>query len=71
MEPKGNLNTGEDLNTGKTTIKQHCMKCGKYFNREKNLRYHSKGCMIVSYEVCEQVFDHTSLLKMHMDKVHR
>lgn len=61
----------EDLDTGITDIKQQCMKCKKYFNREKNFRYHMKGCVVVSCSECQQVFSHTSMLKTHMDKVHR
>ena len=60
----------EDLDTGLSDTKKQCMKCLKYFNCEKNIRYHSKGCIIINCSECDQVFSHTSLLKTHMDKVH-
>ena len=60
----------EDLDTGLTEEKKQCMKCLKYFNKEKNFRYHSKGCAAVNCSECDQVFNHSSLLKKHMDKVH-
>ncbi len=41
------------------------------FSKEKNFRYHIKGCIDVNCSECDQVFGHTSLLKIHKNKVHR
>jgi hypothetical protein len=56
-------------NTGLTEEKRQYMKCLKHFNREKNFRYHSKGCAANNCSECDQVFSHSSLLKKRIDKI--
>ena len=60
----------EDIDTGLADIKKQCDSCQKIFSREKDYRYHKKGCGNVCCTQCDKTFPHKIALKNHMAKEH-
>lgn len=60
----------EDLDMGIAEIKK-CPTCSTQFTREKDFKYHQKGCHECICEECNELFDHEQKLKRHKDKKHK
>ncbi|CAH3155523.1 unnamed protein product [Pocillopora meandrina] len=60
----------EDLDMGIAEIKK-CPTCSTQFTREKDFKYHQKGCHECICEECNESFDHEQKLKRHKDKKHK
>lgn len=45
--------------------------CSTQFTREKDFKYHQKGCHECICEECNESFDHEQKLKRHKDKKHK
>ncbi|XP_078702589.1 PR domain zinc finger protein 14-like [Branchiostoma floridae x Branchiostoma belcheri] len=62
--------TREDIDMGLVENKR-CDRCNTSFTRDKDLKYHLKGCMECTCTECGDKFSHTIKLKRHMAKLHR
>ncbi|CAH3162883.1 unnamed protein product [Pocillopora meandrina] len=60
----------EDLDMGIAEIKK-CPTCSTQFTREKDFKYHQKGCHECICKECNESFDHEQKLKRHKDKKHK
>lgn len=61
----------EDWDTGLLEVEQKCKICDKSFVRQRDLRYHEKGCGKIHCSDCGKEFSHKEFLKSHIIKEHQ
>ncbi|KAI8485676.1 uncharacterized protein LOC144907043 [Branchiostoma floridae x Branchiostoma belcheri] len=59
----------EDMDTGLAEPRR-CPTCNIQFSREKDLKYHQKGCHPCVCDECKNTFNHELKLKRHIAKTH-